>query len=105
MTIAVAKTKRKCNDGWGKTFRSPKSLLDRSSNHNQNTIESLMVALRSLFNFEESLPKGSYIMIQGTDEKRVRVYSRLKRYGYEEANWYNPGTTWHTGTYYYKIIR
>ena len=105
MDIAVAKTKRKCNDHYCKTNKSPKNLKNVSSNHKQNGIEALNVALRSLLRFETMLPEGVTIRIEGSDEQRRHVYSRLLRYGYIQASWFAPGKSWHGRAYYFKIIK
>jgi hypothetical protein len=86
--IAVAKTKRRVNDHYNRTRYSPKSLYHRSTNI-KGGIESLLITLDALKRFESTLPKGSVIRVEGTDEQRTKVYSRLLTYGYTLATWWS----------------
>lgn len=105
MDIVVAKSKRKCNDHHYKTRKSPKKLKNKSTNHKQNSIEVLSTSLKSLLQFENTLSKGSCIRIEGSDEQRIHVYSRLLKYGYIQASWYAPNKWWNGKVYYFKTIR
>jgi hypothetical protein len=104
MDIVVAKTKRNCNDHYCKTKKSLKKLKNKSTNHKQNNVEALSISLKSLLQFEKTLPKGSSIRIEGSDNQRIHVYSRLLKYGYIQASWYAPGKWWHEKIYYIKTI-
>lgn len=101
MDIAVAKTKRKINNHFNKTRRSPKCLLNKSTNNNGG-IESLIVSLKILQEFEKTVKKGNRIRIEGCDEQRIKVYSRLLRYGFTQASWFELGKSWHGRVYYFK---
>lgn len=101
----MTKTKRMCNDHYCKTRKSPKKLHYKSTNHKQNGIEALTISLKSLLQFEKTLPVGSYIRIEGSDKQREHVYSRLLRYGYNQASWYVPNRWWNGKVYYFKTIK
>lgn len=103
MDIVVGKTKRQINDHFNSTRKSPKCLLNKSTN-NKGGIESLLIALTCLKEFENTLPKGNIIRIEGCDEQRIKVYSRLLKYGFVQATWYEPKKSWHGKTYYLKEI-
>jgi hypothetical protein len=105
MDIVVAKTKRQCNDHYCKTRNSPKKLKNKSSNHKQNSIEALSVSLKSLLQFEKTLPIGNSIRIEGSDEQRIHVYSRLLKYGYIQTSWYTPNKWWNGKVYYFKTMK
>lgn len=103
MDLFVAKTKRIINDMCGKSHKSPKKCyIGQSTNHNQNGIESLTIALKSLLRFISKLPKNSKIRIEGNDKQRINVYSRLTRYGFIAASYYRPERSWHKRKYYFK---
>lgn len=99
VSIAVGKTKRKVNDHYSKTYKSPKSLYLKSSNV-KGGIESLIKTMESLKHFEKSLTKDSMVVIQGFNDQRTKVYSRLLRYGYKKAAWNDESIQ----DFYYKEI-
>ena len=99
--IAVGKTRRKINDHYNSTKKSPKCLNKKSTNH-KGGIESLLITLKSMQKFEKTLNKGDTIIIESTDEQRSRVYSRLLRYGFTYASWNDPGMPWHKLVFYFK---
>lgn len=101
--IAVGKTKRIVNNHYSKTCHSPKSLRNKSSN-NKGGIEALLITLQYIQEIEQSLPKNSIIRIEGSNEQRINVYSRLKKYGFIEAFWNAPKCHWHKKKYYFKEI-
>lgn len=101
--IAVAKTRRKVNDHFRKSRDSPKRHYNESTN-SKGGIESLVKALNILQDFEKTLPTGSNIIVEGTDDQRILVYSRLQRYGYKRTKWFAPGEYWHGQVYYFKKI-
>jgi len=86
-SIVVAKTKRKANDHFNKLHNSPKNLENKSTNY-KGGIESLIASMTIIHQFEKLLSNGNYIIIEGSDEQRKRVYRRLLRYGYKE--YYSP---------------
>jgi hypothetical protein len=101
--IVVAKTKRQVNDHYNSTRKSPKSLGFKSTN-NRGGLESLTKTLEVLKECESILPKGSILRIEGSDERRRKVYGRLVRYGFVTASWYAPNWRWHKEQYYFKEI-
>ena len=89
VSIIVAKTRRKANDHSNSSVRSPKNLINKSTNI-KGGIDSLMITLNSILQFEKILPEGSAIVIIGVEDQRAKVYSRLLRYGYSQTIWYDP---------------
>jgi len=89
VSIVVVKTKRKANDHSNSSVRRPKNLINKSTNV-RGGIESLMITLHSILQFEKMLSEGSAIVIVGFEDQREKVYSRLLRYGYSQMIWYDP---------------
>lgn len=101
--MVVGKTRRHVNDSFSKSEISPKNLMGKSTNHNSNGIEALVVALKMLLDFEKTLPKNYEIRVYGADNQRVRVYRRLLRYGYSKV--LCSGQNKNTRPFYVKIIK
>lgn len=104
--ITVSKTKRKVNDHYNSTLRSPKSMYKKSTNH-KGGFEVFKHVLNFIEEYSAKLPKGSIISIQGSDDKRTHVYSRILRYGFIAASWYvwyAPNDSCNKKTYYFKEI-
>lgn len=78
----IAKTKRQCNDCFNKSPKSHKILWGKSTNAGSGAY-ALSIAFSHVKEFEKRLPLGSEIFICAYDEKRLRVYKRLIRYGFE----------------------
>jgi hypothetical protein len=100
ISITIGKTKRIVNNHYNSTKKSPKSLFKKSSN-NKGGIESLLVTLNYIFDFLKILPKGSIFFVEGSDDQRRHVYSRLLKYGFIEASWYDPKSWFHKNKLYF----
>jgi hypothetical protein len=101
--IAVGKTRRIVNDHYSRRRRSPKSLYNKSSN-NKGGLEALIKTMEFIQEYISIVPKGTTIRIEGSNEQRVKVYSRLLRYGFKTAFYYAPNCHWHKKQYYFKEI-
>lgn len=102
--IAVGKSKRQVNDHYNTTQKSPKKLRNKSTN-NKGGLEALRLTLQDIQEFIKILPSGSKLQIEGSDEQRRHVYSRLLRYGFIGASWYAPENHWHKQTYYWIEVK
>lgn len=80
MNIIVANTKRKCNDCFNKTRKSPKVLFGRHTGRKLG-IEALKIAKDELLKFEKSI-YDTQINILGATKELEKVYTYLARYGY-----------------------
>jgi hypothetical protein len=99
--VAVGKTKRVVNDHYNRTRRSPKSLYKKSSNY-RGGLETFRVVLEFIEYVKEYLPKRSILRVEGADQKRIKVYSRLLRYGFEERK-FNAPKCWFDELPYYEL--
>lgn len=80
MTIAVANSKRQCNDCVRKTERSPKVFYGRNTGK-RNGIEPFAIALKELLKFEKKV-NNCEIRIEGASDRLKKIYKRLLRYDY-----------------------
>lgn len=80
MDICVANSKRECNDCFFKTEKSPKVLYGHITG-NRAGMEPFIISLKSLLDFEKEIGDCE-IVITGASDRLTKIYSRLKRYGY-----------------------
>jgi hypothetical protein len=102
--IAVGKTKRIVNDHYNKTKKSPKTLYNKSSN-NKGGLEALKITLQDIQDFVKSLPGNNTILVNGSDEQRIHVYSRLLHHGFIQASYFVPEKVWHKDIYYFLEVK
>lgn len=83
MDIVVGDTKRQCNDCLNKSSNSPKITYGKITGRGIG-LEAIKLAKDELISFEKSITYDTTIKIIGASKRLCKVYSYLKRYGYNE---------------------